>query len=289
MISRPNRAPLSRALMAVALVCVVAGLAPWSASAQDRPAIEVDLSVLDALSSQGGSDRPSWRPPIPRRRPTPPIQRQRPILAEPESPPGQVADPLSVSTQSARLVPAALPTPPRTASQRVSQAIPRTVSVSTAPVNWRRPIPVTANASLIQQVGARSTGPVPSVSDKLIGANVDVEATADIITALPNGDGFRMLFVNDHTALSATGERLLDTLAERMDKQADLRLSVLAYAGGSPETATRSRLLSLERALAVRNYLSERGVRGSRMDLRALGNTYVDGPPERVDLLLLAE
>ena len=71
-----------------------------------------------------------------------------------------------------------------------------------------------------------------------------------------------------------------------MGERPDLRLRVLAYAGGSPETATRSRLLSLERALAVQDYLSDRGVRGSRIDLRAMGNTYVDGPPERVDLLL---
>ncbi len=47
------------------------------------------------------------------------------------------------------------------------------------------------------------------------------------------------------------------------------------------------RLLSLERGLAVRNYLFDRGVRGSRIDVRAMGNTAADGPPERVDLLLI--
>ncbi len=156
----------------------------------------------------------------------------------------------------------------------------------TDPAFGQRPMPVTASASLFHQAGARSTAPPQSTSDKLIGVNIDVEATADIISALPNGDGFRMVFIGDHTALSDTGEQLLDILVDRMGAQTDLRLSVMAYAGGTPETAARSRLLSLERALAVRNYLSDRGVRGSRIDLRAMGNTYVDGPPERVDLLL---
>ena len=163
------------------------------------------------------------------------------------------------------------------------------MNVRTAPEYWGRPIPVTASTSLFQQVGVRSTAPTPSASEKLIGANVDIEATADIVSALPDGDGFRMVFVNDVTALSDTGKRLLDTLAERMGERSDLRLSVKAYAGGSPETVQRPRLLSLERALAVRNYLSDRGVRGSRIDLLALGNSYADGPPERVDLLLIAK
>ena len=120
-----------------------------------------------------------------------------------------------------------------------------------------------------------------------VGVRFDLEATADTASALPNGDGFRILFTDDRTALTATGEQLLDSLAERMFDHSDLRLSVQAYAGGSPATASRARLLSLERGLAVRNYLFDRGVRGSRIDVRALGNTSVDGPPERVDLLLV--
>ena len=158
--------------------------------------------------------------------------------------------------------------------------------MTTDPVLWQRPIPVTASVVLAQQVGARATAPAPSLSEKVVGANTDIEATADTISPLPNGDGFRMLFASDRTALSETGERLLDTLAERMALQTDLRLSVQAYAGGTPDTAANARLLSLERGLAVRNYLFDRGVRGSRIDVRAMGNTAADGPPERVDLLL---
>lgn len=126
-----------------------------------------------------------------------------------------------------------------------------------------------------------------SSADKLAGANADVEATTNTISPMPIGTGFRMLFDRDRTTLSVTAQRLLDELVAQMAGRPELRLSVQAYAGGSPETASRSRLLSLERALAVRSYLYDRGIRASRIDMRAMGNTFIDGPPERVDLLLL--
>ena len=254
--------------LAAALASLVLAFAP-GADAADRPAVFVDLSVLDALDGPTG---PGWVPPLPGHRPPAPPIRPRRVLASPAAAP----EPASEATPAAR----------PTGAGRLAPAIP-VPGVSTQPVLWQRPIPVTAGADLLQQVGARSTAPTPTPSEKLVGANVDVEATADTISALPNGDGFRILFSDDRTALSETGERLLDTLAERMSDQTELRLSVQAYAGGSPETAARARLLSLERALAVRNYLFHRGVRGSRIDVRALGNTSIEGPPERVDLLLV--
>lgn len=240
--------------MAAAILLALGWIAPWSARAADRPAVVVDLGALDALDTPAG---PGWVPPIPGRRPAPPIRPASPVLAEP------VEAPASISA------------PPR----------PQPV-VQTAPVQWRRPIPVTAGAYHAQQVGALANPPTPPAGGKLGGAVDELAAPANLVLALPNGDGFRLLFVDDGTALSETGELLLDTLAARMDVRADLRLNVLAYAGGTPETASRSRLLSLERGLAVRNYLFEQGVRGSRIDVRALGNTFADGPAERVDLLL---
>jgi outer membrane protein OmpA-like peptidoglycan-associated protein len=43
--------------------------------------------------------------------------------------------------------------------------------------------------------------------------------------------------------------------------------------------------LSLSRALAVRAFLIEQGVRSTRMDVRALGDKVPDGPVDRVDVL----
>lgn len=251
--------------MAAALALVLCCVGPWPASAADRPAVIVDLSVLDSLDA---ADGPGWVPPLPGRRPSPPILPARRIGAEPAEAP--LPPPASTVVPATRLAPAA-PLPP---------------IVRTAPVLWQRPIPVTASALLLQQVGARSTAPTPSSSENLVDAAVEFVDRADLISAVPIDNGVRLLFVDDRTALGETGERLLDTLAARMEARTDLRLSVLAYAGGTPDTASRSRLLSLQRGLAVRNYLFDRGVRGSRIDIRALGNTFADGPAERVDLLL---
>ena len=67
-----------------------------------------------------------------------------------------------------------------------------------------------------------------------------------------------------------------------------LRLTIRAYAEGSAEEASQARRLSLSRALAVRSYLIEQGIRGPRMDVRALGHR-IESPRDRVDLVLVAQ
>ncbi|MCH8925159.1 MAG: OmpA family protein [Proteobacteria bacterium] len=58
-----------------------------------------------------------------------------------------------------------------------------------------------------------------------------------------------------------------------------------SVASRSPGSASAARRLSLSRALAVRAYLIEQGVRSTRMDVRALGDKVPDGPADRVDVL----
>ncbi len=65
-----------------------------------------------------------------------------------------------------------------------------------------------------------------------------------------------------------------------------LRLQLLAYAGGAAQTPSQARRLSLSRALAVRARLIEKGIRSTRIDVRALGNKSEGGPPNRVDIII---
>jgi outer membrane protein OmpA-like peptidoglycan-associated protein len=65
------------------------------------------------------------------------------------------------------------------------------------------------------------------------------------------------------------------------------RLQIVAYATGGDESGSQARRLSLSRALAVRSYLIDQGVRSTRMDVRALGNRSSDGPTDRVDIVLV--
>jgi outer membrane protein OmpA-like peptidoglycan-associated protein len=64
---------------------------------------------------------------------------------------------------------------------------------------------------------------------------------------------------------------------------------VLAYAAGDEDQSSHARGVSLARALAVRDYLSDQGIGMDRLDIRALGNTAQEEPADRVDLIPLAQ
>jgi hypothetical protein len=62
------------------------------------------------------------------------------------------------------------------------------------------------------------------------------------------------------------------------------RLQLLAYAYEEQASPSKSRRLSLSRALAVRSHLISKGIRSTRIDVRALGDQVPGGEPNRVDL-----
>ena len=66
-------------------------------------------------------------------------------------------------------------------------------------------------------------------------------------------------------------------------------MQLLAYAGEPNLTASKARRLSLSRALAVRSYLIKKGVRSTRIDVRALGNKTNLGAPNRVELKIIKD
>lgn len=105
---------------------------------------------------------------------------------------------------------------------------------------------------------------------------------------VPAGTEFRVVYPDDMAqTLTPADTRLLNGIAARLLQDEITRLEILGYASGTAETNRESRRLSLERALAVRSYLIDQGVRRTRIDVRALGPTASDGPADRVDLLLV--
>jgi outer membrane protein OmpA-like peptidoglycan-associated protein len=104
--------------------------------------------------------------------------------------------------------------------------------------------------------------------------------------ALGGGPLSRIEFLGANTVVPTEAEAVLTKIAALV-ANTDRRLQLNAYAGGTPETVSAARRLSLSRALAVRSFLIEAGVRSTRIDVRALGLADDDGPPERVDILLL--
>jgi len=103
------------------------------------------------------------------------------------------------------------------------------------------------------------------------------------------GDGYsmRVLFEPDTAKLPSLARDELSALVKNMGDNENLRLQLLAYAGGADMSASVARRLSLSRALAVRSYLIESGIRSTRIDVRALGNKTTDTDSERVDITVI--
>jgi outer membrane protein OmpA-like peptidoglycan-associated protein len=81
--------------------------------------------------------------------------------------------------------------------------------------------------------------------------------------------------------------RSLSTLAAMLAENDALRLRLNAYAPGATAEESRSRRLSLSRALAVRSRLVDAGISSTRIEVRALGNAATEGPLDRVDVIVL--
>ena len=96
----------------------------------------------------------------------------------------------------------------------------------------------------------------------------------------------RLVFTAGNAKLTNKTAGQLNAVAKRMKSNSKLRLQLMAYAGGATVSASQSRRLSLSRALAVRSYLIEKGVRSTGIDVRALGNKYEGGPSDRVDIIV---
>lgn len=127
---------------------------------------------------------------------------------------------------------------------------------------------------------ARST-PAPEPAAKPASPEPQTAAT----DATGNGQGsLRLDFAADETKLPGNAAADLGKLAEQLAAKEDLRVQLLAYAGGDELSASKARRISLSRALSVRSFLIDKGVRSTRIDVRALGDKTDEEPKNRVDV-----
>ena len=114
-----------------------------------------------------------------------------------------------------------------------------------------------------------------------------VAALSPPATAVPATRPMTVLFSLGSAALNAEALERIDAVHEKMEADQFLRLQLAAYATNTDDNPSRTRRLSLSRALAIRSYLVEKGVKSTRMDVRALGNKFEKAPGDRVDLVFL--
>jgi len=107
----------------------------------------------------------------------------------------------------------------------------------------------------------------------------------ETIGQIPDMPGYRLLFAAGSDELSTAAGSLLNGLAQRLIDNPEETIQVRAYAQSSVDRGSDARRLSLNRALVIRTFLLDRGIRSTRIDIRALGDTAEGEPRDRVDLV----
>jgi outer membrane protein OmpA-like peptidoglycan-associated protein len=133
-----------------------------------------------------------------------------------------------------------------------------------------------------------AAGPPPAPPARL--APPVAQPTAIEKSRGPSGAAAHVDFAAGSADLSSEARGALDAIAKSLAADTERRLQLVAYATGTNDEANQARRLSLSRALNVRAYLIDHGVRNTRMDVRALGNRPDDGKPaDRVDILYVGQ
>ncbi|MEP2802004.1 MAG: OmpA family protein, partial [Alphaproteobacteria bacterium] len=191
------------------------------------------------------------------------------------------ADAPAQLTASAPTPPAA-PTPPGTKIADAPPPAPKAEAVKdTADKAPPPPPPATAPGAAVPPP------PPPPATAMAVPTPPEpkAESTASL-TAGEDGRLIRVVFDESQSKLPDAAKPNLLKLADQVKDQRDVRLQLQAYAGGDDLKSNRARRLSLSRALSVRSFLIESGIRSTRIDVRALGDKTSDEPKNRVDITL---
>ncbi|MCW9035663.1 MAG: OmpA family protein [Rhodospirillales bacterium] len=180
-------------------------------------------------------------------------------------------------------MPKALPMAPKSVQQKTPDLPPATPTMKK--VDAPPPPPAVKKPAVTKE-----TIPAPKMVTKpkpVKVAALTPKATPKAVTG-SKGDLFTIGFDATSSKLSNTAKEALKPMAASLKDETGKRLQILAYAGGDTLSPSRARRLSLSRALAVRSYLIDQGLRSTRIDVRALGSKVPDGAPNRVDLKVIA-
>ena len=245
---------------------------------RNSAAVSVDLSVLDQL---GGTTnvpqllRPSVRSLLMPNARQPTRSRFSPLVQPQLQPPSASTSSLKVkpptgmkrrAVRAERKVAKKPPSKPRMTAPAATKVAPPPPPPPLA-LNLPKPAVNVPPPPPTQQTASLTSRPAPT-------------------DALNLGQQFRLGFSSGSAAISDGAATQLDGVAKSMKQNGNLRLQLLAYAGGGSQTPSQARRLSLSRALAVRSQLIEKGIQSTRIDVRALGNKLEAGPPDRVDIII---
>jgi outer membrane protein OmpA-like peptidoglycan-associated protein len=263
-----DKAVSSVARRATTSVSVPAASAQQTPKASEPPPPSLaTASPLAAEQSAKAAEAPSLPPqaaPETEAKPLPEPAKLTPPAAEakPEATPAPAP--------AAPSQPPAVPPPQPPAAAEAPQPAPQAAAV--------RPAPAPNAAPPLSPPQLQAPAPAAPPQEARVSPPPAVTTGADGVSTI--------LFEKDGARLPDEARESLIRLAGRMDSDPNLQVQLLAYAEGDEESASKARRLSLSRALNVRSFLIDQGVRSTRIEVRALGNKVTDGSPDRVDVLI---
>lgn len=252
-----------------------------------------DLAVAKQAPAQ--LSRLSPPPPPPQamvtKTPPPPPAMPAPVEAPkamaPEAPAPKTVAPKTVAPNiAAPKAPAAkmeLPKAPR--PETVTRMKP-TAKISAPLPPPPPPLPVAPKMDKgtgVKEAG-RETAEAPAMRRPEAPAAKDQQRLASL--APTDDDLVQIRFRPGSSVLSEEDENRLKAMVAKV-VPTESRLQLKAYAEGRGNDTSKARRLSLSRALAVRSFLIENGLRSTRIDVRALGIARDGGAPDRVDIIRL--
>lgn len=208
-----------------------------------------------------------------------PVASMRATPLQPPPPPKIAAVPSLKPVASAATKKAQQSTPPAAPSLPKSAATlaPRPPTAPDIPVAPKIAAPTTKAKSLPAPEIARSKTKIAALPSPASTPRQD---------KLGVGSSVRVGFDTGSAKLNSPAETGLKKVADALKADSALRIQLLAYAGGTSNSASQARRLSLSRALAARSSLINQGVRSARIDVRALGNKSEGGPADRIDIIV---
>ncbi|WOI09945.1 OmpA family protein [Thalassospira lucentensis] len=236
--------------------------------------------------------------PVPLSKPTPaPTQVPAPaaeMAQASESPAAPKAEPApeapKVETKPAEIEPPKAPPLPAEETRQAppppapEPVIPDKSNVPEAPSP--APDTTTSPQEMLEQRSSNETpvAPAPAPEPAAEAAAVPPAAKDPVVSA-PSGAGeYSLAFGSGSFELNNAARSQLDSIVKSMGSDENMRIQLQAYAEGDSNNASKARRLSLSRALQVRSYLIDKGVRSTRIDVRALGANVPSGPADRVDI-----
>jgi len=180
----------------------------------------------------------------------------------------------------------AVPEAPETPEEPAASS----VSSGSAAVALEPAIPAAPEAPDVTETTTTSTEPSTTSTDSApaTASTTEVASTSSMASGMAaSAHALQIVFGEADSKLPGGAETELNAIAEKLKDTDNYRIQLLAYAGGESLSASKARRLSLSRALSVRSFFIENGVRSTRIDVRALGDKTDEQPVNRVDINII--